>query len=641
MKQSISLITVIAAMAVVSCSLPEQELTSIFQEGQPVQFSAYNGEDAPSTKTLLIQDGYLDNGQPQMITWWNAHDEIGIFYGASSVNRFVSNNTEPVKKAVFEGTLNAFTGQTETGDFNYFWAVYPYDSAVSCDGSSVTAVLADEQEALSSSYANNTNITIAKSPGLSLSFYNVCSFFRFNVEKQGIIAVTFRGNNNEAIAGKFSVSIGSDGKPTDPVIIDAEKEITLSRPNNEPFVVGDDYYFVLLPQTFENGFTVRFDTSTEFGDRVISTSATFARNSINYGVAAFDRGVEYSNNNIPPENEIWYTTSDGSMLNINENLGWFRNISTFENNHVVYHKYKRGKGIVRFDGPVNHIPQNAFKDYVKMTSVKLPANVETIQAYAFSGTSISRFECPQSLTYIGNMAFQDVQTMTWLQLNSSVITVGRRAFRNNGITSAIVYAQELEDYVFEGSKLKTLRIGSSCSKIGTSIVSGCTNLETIEVIGNQSFTSDCVKNSQSSEMNCIMRRSDNMVLAGCKKTIFSALNNYTSYSINAEAFKNVGLNEWVDLSQVISIGANSFWGNNIQFLSIGYSNRNIVIDDCAFGSNPYLESVNFDSLCVPVVGYNIFQNCGNEFTIYVPSSRLSYYQNATNLSQYASQMIGQ
>ena len=281
-------------MAVVSCSLPEQELTTLFQEGQPVQFSAYNGEDAPSTKTLLIQDGYLDNGQPQMITWWSAHDEIGIFYGASSVNRFVSNNTEPVKKAMFEGTLNAFTGQTESGDFNYFWAVYPYDSAVSCDGSSVTAVLAHNQVATIGTYAPKTNVTIAKSAGLSLAFYNTCSFFRFSVAKEGIQSVTFKGNNNEYVAGKFSISMGSDGKPTTPTIVEGKKEITLTAPNNGTFEVGEPYYFVLLPQTFTKGFTVTFKAETEVGVRTIDANASFPRNQINFSNGAFDQNVVYS-----------------------------------------------------------------------------------------------------------------------------------------------------------------------------------------------------------------------------------------------------------------------------------------------------------------------------------------------------------
>ena len=280
-------------MATAACSVqePQEEIIFSGQEVKELLFTAYSSE--PETKTTLIQDGTLPDGQPKMITWWSPADEICIYYGASEGNKFISTNTELVQKATFSGTLNAFTGENDHGDFNYFWAVYPYDAAVSCDGESLVVNLAEEQEAVAGSYANKTNVTIAKAPGLSLGFYNVCSYLRFYVEKEGVISATFRGNNNEDVAGQFSVTIGNDGKPTAPTIINGEKEITLRRPNDEPFVVGESYYFVLLPQTFENGFTVQFDTEEETGSRVISVSAAFTRNNINYGNTAFDHGITY------------------------------------------------------------------------------------------------------------------------------------------------------------------------------------------------------------------------------------------------------------------------------------------------------------------------------------------------------------
>ena len=294
-----SFLAVVILSIMTACSVKEIDIqdpdsgTMGVVEGKEIEFTATTGETDPETKSTLIQDGELPNGQPKMITWWSPAEEICIFYGASEGNKFTSTNTELVQKATFRGTLSAFTGQNESGDYNYFWAVYPYDAAVSCDGESVVAILADEQEAFAGSFANKTNITIAKSPGLSLGFYNVCSFLRFTVEKEGVIAATFRGNNNEDVAGKFRVSMGTDGKPTAPEVIEGEKQITLRRPNDEPFVVGTSYYFVLLPQTFENGFTVQFDTADETGSRVITVSAPFIRNNINYGNTAFDHNIEY------------------------------------------------------------------------------------------------------------------------------------------------------------------------------------------------------------------------------------------------------------------------------------------------------------------------------------------------------------
>lgn len=628
---------------IIETNTPEENPLELLQE-YTIEFTATSAELDAQTKSVLIQDGELANGQPQMKTWWSPEEEICIYYGASERNKFTSTNTELAQKATFTGTLNAFTGENESGDFNYFWAVYPYDAAVSCDGESLVAILADEQEACAGSYANKTNVTIAKSPGLSLAFYNVCSFLRFTVEKAGVIAVTFRGNNNEDVAGKFRVSIGGDGRPTVPEIIDGEKEITLTRPNNEAFEVGESYYFVLLPQTFEKGFTVQFETANQVGYRVINVSAPFTRNNINYGNTAFDQGVTYASNRIPPENEIWYTTSDESLLDIKGNLIWYRSLSGFEDNHIVYHKYKRGKGIIRFDGPVKHIPQNAFKDCVKMTRVMLPNNVETFQSSAFEGTSIISFDFPTSLKSIGSFAFKDVKTMSYVQINGTVEEVGTAAFMNNSITSARVYGKKLDNYIFKDSNLNSLYIGSPCTSIGKGIVSGCTNLESIEVAWDNSvYTSSYKSNSQSSPMNCIMRISDRTILAGCKATRFYTLSHYNGYSVYADAFCKVGLSNNVSFiaSGSISIGTSAFWGNDIRNIYIGSDYTDVTIDSNAFGSNPNLSSVHFSSKRTPTIGTDIFLNCGNGFTIYVPAISLNNYKTTTNLSKYASIMVGE
>ena len=227
---------------------------------------------AEETRTVL---------QPNRTSvWWTPGDEICIFYGTEpSGSRFVAQNTEPAAKASFSGTISAFTGMTEDGDFNYFWAVYPYSAAVSYDGTSVQATLTHEQTAIEGTFATNTLVTLAKSSGLSLSFYHVCAGIRFQVTKPGVKTVTLRGNNNEDIAGSFRVTMseGDAPRPTLPVITSGQKEISLSAAPGESLKVGADYYLVLLPQTFSNGLTLTFNTETETGSR-------------SYGAMSFTRG---------------------------------------------------------------------------------------------------------------------------------------------------------------------------------------------------------------------------------------------------------------------------------------------------------------------------------------------------------------
>ncbi len=284
-----SLIIIGVTMTLLTGACSHQDIAVIPEtvEQEDWAFTAQFGE--VQTKTAFQAD--------ETSIWWSPGDEISIFYGASEGSKFAATNEEEVAKAVFRGKMSAFTGETESGEMNYFWAVYPYESAVCSDGQSVVAWLSGQQSAKAGSFAPNTNISIAKSLGLALSFYNACAWFRFSVTKEGVKRVTFRGNNNEDVAGEFRISMGSDNRPTAPVVTEGRKKITLEFPNGAAFEVGKMYYITLLPQVFQKGFTVTFQTDTEAGSRSINSTATYLRSKYNTGVE-FDKSIAYENNPI-------------------------------------------------------------------------------------------------------------------------------------------------------------------------------------------------------------------------------------------------------------------------------------------------------------------------------------------------------
>lgn len=358
MKYTRFSLVIIATMAAGSCSiksLDKDVQVSSIKEGRVVFTAEYA---VPDTKTSMHDETSI---------WWSPDDEICVFYGESGKNRFVSEETESSQKAHFIGSINAFTGTTESGDFNYFWALYPYDAAISCDGNSVVAELTDHQTAKAGTFADNTNITLAKSSGLALSFYNVCSGFRFSVTHEGIKSVTFRGNDNENIAGTFSVSMDSAGKPTEPVVIDGRKEVTLSAPAGETFEVGPLYYIEILPQVLKNGFTLTFHTDDSFGSRSIERSADFKRSSFNRGLD-FDASVVYSQY---PTNEIRYTSTDGAIV-VPHNPDAFGAT-------IVSNTYENGRGTILFDGDVTVFGDQTFESCNNLKSLDIPQTVTEIK----------------------------------------------------------------------------------------------------------------------------------------------------------------------------------------------------------------------------------------------------------------------
>ena len=283
MKKFLLSTSLFAVIILGGCSVEDDVASIEHKTLREMVFTASSGEEL--TRTAFQVD--------ETSIWWSPRDSISIFYGASDGSKFIANNEEEVARAEFHGVLNVFTGEAEAGVAYNFWAVYPYTSAISCDGNSVVAELNDYQVAKAGSFAPNTNISIAKSSGLNLSFYNTCSWFRFTVTKKGIKRVIFRGNNDEDIAGVFRVSMGDDGRPTSPEVIEGKKIISFSLPNYDDFEVGKMYYITLLPQVFVNGFTVTFETETETGSRSIDVKATYLRSKYNTGVE-FDKNIDYS-----------------------------------------------------------------------------------------------------------------------------------------------------------------------------------------------------------------------------------------------------------------------------------------------------------------------------------------------------------
>ena len=207
-----------------------------------VTFFATSG-DVPVSKTTLQADGAI---------WWNPNDEINIFYGDVGNYRFTSTNTSTAPDVEFKGSLKYEEGKDE------YWAVYPYSSENTFDGSSIKVSLPSEQYAVKDSFKDDLFISIAKTTDQNLTFYNVCGGVKFSVAQPGVISVVFKGNNNETLAGTASVSFDSDGKPFVKSVSDAKTEITVSTENGDSFEVGAWYYIVAFPEKLTLGYTMTF-----------------------------------------------------------------------------------------------------------------------------------------------------------------------------------------------------------------------------------------------------------------------------------------------------------------------------------------------------------------------------------------------
>ena len=91
----------------------------------------------------------------------------------------------------------------------------------------------------------------------------------------------------------------------------------------------------------------------------------------------FDTPAKY-----PTNNEIWYTSTDGNIVNPYM-------VNSYRNNlfgaNIVSNTYKNGKGIITFDSDVKSIGNYVFYRCSGLTSCTIPNSVKSIGNYALSG----------------------------------------------------------------------------------------------------------------------------------------------------------------------------------------------------------------------------------------------------------------
>ena len=106
-----------------------------------------------------------------------------------------------------------------------------------------------------------------------------------------------------------------------------------------------------------------------------------------------------------PNNEIWYTTIDGEIVEPNDPMAF--NVSIKSN------IYEDGKGVITFDGEVTEVGELAFYGCDNCTT-----NCYNLTSFIF----------PQSVTSIGNLAFYGCRNLQSVTISDNVTHIGYAAF---------------------------------------------------------------------------------------------------------------------------------------------------------------------------------------------------------------------
>ena len=256
--------------------------------------SCQNREEAPAIdktfKLIAVQDNGADSKtviSGERSVYWEPAEEIKVFRADGTGYLFKSANTEPAASAVFSGELTV----DDVAPGEELWAMYPFSDGATFDGEAITTVLPSNQVARPESFARNMNLSVARTTGNKLQFYNVGGGVRFSVTQEGIGKVIFEGLNGEILSGKMTIGF-EEGVPVVKEVSGGSMFITLTPPDGETFQTGKWYYMVAIPGALEQGYKLRFYKGEDYAKKVSETPVTIKRGVFG-SVAEADKGNEY------------------------------------------------------------------------------------------------------------------------------------------------------------------------------------------------------------------------------------------------------------------------------------------------------------------------------------------------------------
>ena len=250
------MVAALAVIAAASCNKEIQE-TPQNSEKETVTFTAF--VDGADTKTVL--DGKVSK--------WEAGDAITILNNDEASEEYTTQN---------EGTAATFSGKALSG--NKLMAVYPaeYDNHEYFAWPEEKVVIAHipvDQPSREGSYSKNAALAVAYTEDNTLAFKNATTLLKFTVKGTDVKKVIFYGHNNEAVSGDVEVELDGNNKVssvkglgTDRVEGDETvhyEKITWAElwaddeANEYCFTEGITYYLAVIPQVYENGFSLQFE----------------------------------------------------------------------------------------------------------------------------------------------------------------------------------------------------------------------------------------------------------------------------------------------------------------------------------------------------------------------------------------------
>ena len=254
---------------------------------------------------------------------------------------------------------------------------------------------------------------------------------------------------------------------------------------------------------------------------------------------------------------------------------------------------------------VTDIGQRAFEGCTKVTSISLPNNITYIGPYTFGYcSSLKNIDMPVNLTCIDCYAFTGCSALTNISIPESVTSIGWYAFNScSGLTN--------------------VTIPERITRIEEATFQGCTNLNSISFsnnivsIGKNAFSNTKYYNTSSNWENELLYLNNTLIKA--KSSIVNAEIKTNIRLIADEAFYYCSQLNFVSFSNsMISVGSQAFYGCS-NLLNVELPNSVVTVGKGAFNRCSNLSSVVLSSQ-IKKISDEAFCYCYRLSNIIIPSS---------------------
>ena len=256
--------SILLALLVSGCSQEEMLKHTSSASGGRVFTTSFENDESRT---------YLEDGK---YSRWTEGDRISLFDASTLNNQYLfAGDTGDSGGTFFMLSKPEGTGTTLATNY----AVYPYDKdmTISSKGT-ITLTLPSIQHYAENSYGLGDNTMVAVTENTDdtfLSFKNVGGCFKLQLYGDDVTvkSITLKGNNDEKIAGKATITAAYDKAPVVTMADDAATSITLDCGKGIKMGTTEDeattFWIVVPPTIFSKGITVMV---RDFGNKVFSQS---------------------------------------------------------------------------------------------------------------------------------------------------------------------------------------------------------------------------------------------------------------------------------------------------------------------------------------------------------------------------------